>query len=60
VPRIGDLDAVGEQPCEIVPGIEYAVVRGRMVPSEVEVAITAFDDRANDLVGRGNDGRGAP
>jgi late competence protein required for DNA uptake (superfamily II DNA/RNA helicase) len=50
VPRIADLDEVREQLREIVPEIKYAVAHGRMAPSELEAAMTAFDERAYDLL----------
>ncbi len=50
VPRIADLDEVRERLREIVPEIKYAVVHGRMAPSELEAAMTAFDERAYDLL----------
>src|SRR5205823_11554772 len=33
-----------------VPEIKYAVVHGRMAPSELEDVMTAFDERAFDLL----------
>jgi transcription-repair coupling factor (superfamily II helicase) len=50
VPRIADLDEVREQLREIVPEIKYAVAHGRMAPTELEAAMTAFDERAYDLL----------
>src|SRR3984893_15364793 len=50
VPRIADLDEVRERLREIVPEIKYAVAHGRMAPSELEAAMTAFDERAYDLL----------
>ena len=50
VPRIADLDEVREQLRQIVPEIKYAVAHGRMAPSELEAAMTAFDERAYDLL----------
>ena len=50
VPRIADLDEVRGQLRETVPEIKYAVAHGRMAPSELEAAMTAFDDRAYDLL----------
>jgi len=50
VPRIADLDEVREQLREIAPEIKYAVAHGRMAPSELEAAMTAFDERAYDLL----------
>jgi transcription-repair coupling factor (superfamily II helicase) len=50
VPRIADLDEVRERLRETVPEIKYAVAHGRMAPSELEDAMTAFDERAFDLL----------
>jgi transcription-repair coupling factor (superfamily II helicase) len=50
VPRIADLDEVRERLRETVPEIKYAIAHGRMAPSELENAMTAFDDRAFDLL----------
>jgi transcription-repair coupling factor (superfamily II helicase) len=50
VPRIADIDEVRERLREIVPEIKYAVAHGRMAPSELEAVMTAFDDRAFDLL----------
>src|SRR5438132_9757330 len=50
VPRIADLDEVRERLREIVPEIKYAVAHGRMAPTELEAAMTAFDERAYDLL----------
>ena len=50
VPRIADLDEVRERLRQIVPEIKYAVAHGRMAPSELEAVMTAFDDRAFDLL----------
>src|SRR5271156_5853018 len=50
VPRIADLDEVREQLREIVPEIKFAVAHGRMAPNELEAAMTAFDERAYDLL----------
>ena len=50
VPRIADLDEVRERLREIVPEIKYAVAHGRMAPSELEDVMTAFDERAFDLL----------
>jgi len=50
VPRIADLDEVRERLREIAPEIKYAVAHGRMAPSELEAVMTAFDDRAYDLL----------
>jgi transcription-repair coupling factor (superfamily II helicase) len=50
VPRIADLDEVRERLRETVPEIKYGVAHGRMAPSELEDVMTAFDDRAFDLL----------
>ena len=50
VPRIADLDDVRERLRESVPEIKYAVAHGRMAPSELENVMTAFDERAFDLL----------
>src|SRR5271166_4046935 len=50
VPRIADLDEVRERLRESVPEIKYAVAHGRMAPTELENAMTAFDERAFDLL----------
>jgi transcription-repair coupling factor (superfamily II helicase) len=50
VPRIADLDDVRESLRETVPEIKYAVAHGRMAPSELENVMTAFDERAFDLL----------
>jgi transcription-repair coupling factor (superfamily II helicase) len=49
-PRISDLDEVREQLREVVPEIRVAMAHGRMAPSELEDVMTAFDDRAYDLL----------
>jgi transcription-repair coupling factor (superfamily II helicase) len=50
VPRIADLDEVRERLRETVPEIKYAVAHGQMAPSALEDAMTAFDERAFDLL----------
>jgi transcription-repair coupling factor (superfamily II helicase) len=50
VPRIADLDEVAQGLREIVPEMKFAMAHGRMAPSELEAAMTAFDDRAFDLL----------
>ena len=50
VPRIADIDEVRERLREIAPEIKYAVAHGRMAPSELEDVMTAFDERAYDLL----------
>ncbi|HYM73354.1 MAG TPA: transcription-repair coupling factor [Stellaceae bacterium] len=49
-PRIADLDEVREELRKIVPEIRVAVAHGRMAPTELETVMTAFDDRAYDLL----------
>ena len=50
VPRIADLDEVAQRLREIVPEIKIATAHGRMAPSQLEAVMTAFDDRAFDLL----------
>jgi transcription-repair coupling factor (superfamily II helicase) len=50
VPRIADLDEVAQGLREIVPEMKFAMAHGRMAPSELEAVMTAFDDRAFDLL----------
>jgi transcription-repair coupling factor (superfamily II helicase) len=50
VPRIADLDEVAKGLREIAPEIKFAMAHGRMAPSELEAVMTAFDDRAFDLL----------
>ena len=50
VPRIANLDEVAQRLREIVPEIKFATAHGRMAPSQLEAAMTAFDDRAFDLL----------
>ncbi|HEV2099109.1 MAG TPA: transcription-repair coupling factor [Stellaceae bacterium] len=50
VPRIADLDEVAQRLREIVPEIKFAMAHGRMAPSELEAVMTAFDERAFDLL----------
>jgi transcription-repair coupling factor (superfamily II helicase) len=50
VPRITDLDEVSQQLRDVVPEIKFAMARGRMAASELVAAMTAFDDRAYDLL----------
>jgi transcription-repair coupling factor (superfamily II helicase) len=49
-PYIADLDEVREELRAIVPEIRVAVAHGRMAPSELENVMTAFDERAYDLL----------
>ncbi len=50
VPRIADLDDVAQGLREIVPEIKFAMAHGRMAASELEAVMTAFDERAFDLL----------
>ncbi len=50
VPRIADLDEVAKGLREIVPEVKTAMAHGRMAPSELERVMTAFDDRAFNLL----------
>jgi transcription-repair coupling factor (superfamily II helicase) len=50
VPRIADLDEVREQLRALAPEIRIGAAHGRMPPSELEAVMTAFDDRAFDLL----------
>ncbi len=49
-PYISDLDEVREELRNIVPEIRVAVAHGRMAPTELENVMTAFDERAFDLL----------
>ena len=49
-PRIADLDEVREELRKMVPEIRVAVAHGRMPASELETVMTAFDERAYDLL----------
>ena len=49
-PRIADLDEVREELRRVVPEIRVAVAHGRMPASELETVMTAFDERAYDLL----------
>ena len=49
-PRIADLDEVREDLRKMVPEIRVAMAHGRMAPSELETVMTAFDERAYDLL----------
>jgi transcription-repair coupling factor (superfamily II helicase) len=49
-PRIADLDEVREELRKIVPEIRVAMAHGRMAASELETVMTAFDERAYDLL----------
>jgi transcription-repair coupling factor (superfamily II helicase) len=49
-PRIADLDEVREELRRMVPEIRVAVAHGRMPATELETVMTAFDERAYDLL----------
>jgi transcription-repair coupling factor (superfamily II helicase) len=49
-PRIADLGEVREELRRMVPEIRVAVAHGRMAASELETVMTAFDERAYDLL----------
>ncbi|HEV8680109.1 MAG TPA: transcription-repair coupling factor [Stellaceae bacterium] len=49
-PRIADLDEVRGELRRMVPEIRVAVAHGRMPPTELETVMTAFDERAFDLL----------
>ncbi len=49
-PYIADLDEVRQELRAIVPEIRVAVAHGRMAPTELENVMTAFDERAYDLL----------
>src|SRR5205807_4846896 len=49
-PRIADLDEVREELRKVVPEIRVAMAHGRMAASELETVMTAFDERAYDLL----------
>ncbi len=49
-PRIADLDEVREELRKMVPEIRVAVAHGRMPAVELETVMTAFDERAYDLL----------
>jgi transcription-repair coupling factor (superfamily II helicase) len=50
VPRIADLDEVRDALRVIVPEIKVALAHGRMAASELEAVMSAFDERAFDLL----------
>jgi transcription-repair coupling factor (superfamily II helicase) len=49
-PRISDLDEVRTELRKIVPEIRVCTAHGRMPAAELETVMTAFDDRAFDLL----------
>jgi transcription-repair coupling factor (superfamily II helicase) len=50
VPRIADLDEVRERLAALVPEIRIGMAHGRLPPAALEAVMTAFDDRAFDLL----------
>jgi len=49
-PRISDLDEVRTELRKIVPEIRVCMAHGRMAAAELETVMTAFDERAYDLL----------
>jgi transcription-repair coupling factor (superfamily II helicase) len=49
-PRIADLDEVRTELRKIVPEIRVCMAHGRMAAAELEAVMTAFDERAYDLL----------
>jgi transcription-repair coupling factor (superfamily II helicase) len=49
-PRIEDLDKVAERLRKLVPEIKFVIAHGRMSPTQLEKAMTAFYDRQYDLL----------
>ena len=49
-PRIEDIDHVAERLRKLVPEIKLVVAHGRMAPTQLEKAMTAFYDRQYDLL----------
>jgi transcription-repair coupling factor (superfamily II helicase) len=50
VPRIEDLDKVAERLRSLVPEIKFVMAHGRMAPTHLEKAMTAFYDRQYDML----------
>jgi transcription-repair coupling factor (superfamily II helicase) len=50
VPRITDLDEIGEFLRENVPEVKFRAAHGRMAPTELEDIMTGFYDRAFDVL----------
>ncbi len=50
VPRIADLEEIRSALAALVPEIKLAVAHGRMAASELERVMTAFDERAFELL----------
>ncbi len=49
-PRIEDLDKLAERLRKLVPEIKFVIAHGRMAPTQLEKAMTAFYDRQYDLL----------
>jgi len=49
-PRIEDLDKVAERLRKLVPEVKFVMAHGRMSPTQLEKAMTAFYDRQYDLL----------
>ncbi|HUI34154.1 MAG TPA: transcription-repair coupling factor [Stellaceae bacterium] len=49
-PRIADLDEVRTELRKVVPEIRVCMAHGRMAAAELEAVMTAFDERAYDLL----------
>src|SRR5579872_5388804 len=49
-PRISDLDEVRTELRKVVPEIRVCMAHGRMAATELETVMTAFDERAYDLL----------
>ncbi|MEI6985922.1 MAG: TRCF domain-containing protein, partial [Rhodospirillaceae bacterium] len=49
-PRVEDLDQVAARIRELVPEIKIVIAHGQMAPSDLEAVMTAFDDRAFDVL----------
>lgn len=49
-PRLADLDKVARELDEIVPDAKVAIAHGRMSPKELEEVMTAFSEKAYDIL----------
>ncbi|GGF67383.1 transcription-repair-coupling factor [Terasakiella brassicae] len=49
-PRLADLDKVARELHDLVPDAKIAVAHGRMKPSELEEVMTAFSEKAFDIL----------
>ncbi|WP_417782570.1 transcription-repair coupling factor [Terasakiella pusilla] len=49
-PRLADIDKVARELDEIVPDAKVAVAHGRMSPKELEEVMTAFSEKAYDIL----------